>query len=64
MQSLSYTPKPITLERMRDCIDTLLSMINPNGGFSAYELQRGSAKMEWLNAAEVFGKLPGLTRLL
>ena len=37
-------------------MDTLLSMQNPNGGFCSYELQRGSEKMEWLNAAEVFGE--------
>ena len=58
LQSLSYTAKPITIDRMRDCVDTILSMQNPDGGFSSYELQRGSEKMEWLNAAEVFGTLP------
>jgi lanosterol synthase len=55
LQSLPYTPKPISLDRMRDCVDTVLSMQNPNGGFASYELQRGSEKLEWLNAAEVFG---------
>ncbi len=55
LQSLSYTPKPVTIDRLRDCIDTVLSMQNPGGGFASYELQRGSEKMEWLNAAEVFG---------
>lgn len=57
MQALSYTPKPITIERMRDCVDTILSMQNPNGGFASYELQRGSEKLELLNAAEVFGNI-------
>lgn len=57
MQSLSYTPKPITIERMRDCVDTILSMQNPNGGFASYELQRGSEMLELLNAAEVFGNI-------
>jgi lanosterol synthase len=57
MQSLGYTKEPVTLERMRDCIDTILSMQNPNGGFASYELQRGSEKMEYLNAAEVFGNI-------
>ena len=56
LQSLSFSPQPITLERMRDCIDTILSMQNAGGGFASYELQRGSEKMEWLNGAEVFGE--------
>ena len=55
LQKLEYTDNPVTLERMRDCIDTILSMQNPSGGFASYELQRGSERMEWLNAAEVFG---------
>ena len=57
LQSLDYTPKPVTPARMRDCIDTILSMQNPSGGFASYELQRGSPNMEYLNAAEVFGEL-------
>ena len=57
LQNLDFTPKPVTPDRMRDCIDTLLSMQNPNGGYCSYELQRGSEKMEWLNAAEVFGEI-------
>ena len=57
LQSLPNSEKPITLERMRDCVDTILSMQNPNGGFASYELQRGSERMEYLNAAEVFGEL-------
>ncbi|KAK4684411.1 hypothetical protein P7C73_g5763, partial [Tremellales sp. Uapishka_1] len=57
IQSLSYTPKAVSLPRMRDCIDVLLTMQNPSGGFASYELQRGSEKMEWLNAAEVFGNI-------
>jgi len=42
---------------MRDCIDTVLSMQNPNGGYASYELQRGGEWMELLNAAEVFGNI-------
>ena len=57
MQSLGYTKKAVSLDRMRDCIDTILSMQNPNGGYASYELQRGSEKMEYLNAAEVFGNI-------
>lgn len=58
IQKLSYAPKAVGLERLRDAVDTLLSMQNPNGGFCSYELQRGSERMEWLNAAEVFGESP------
>ncbi|WOO77353.1 Lanosterol synthase [Vanrija pseudolonga] len=57
LQSLKFTPKPVTLDRMHDSVDILLSMQNPTGGFASYELTRGSAKMEWLNAAEVFGNI-------
>lgn len=57
LQSLPYTDKPVTLDRMRDAVDTLLTMQNPSGGYASYELQRGSERMEILNAAEVFGKL-------
>jgi lanosterol synthase len=32
-------------------------MQNPSGGYASYELQRGSEKMELLNAAEVFGNI-------
>ena len=58
LQNLDYTSKPVTPERMRDCIDTILSMQNPNGGYASYELKRGSDRMEYLNAAEVFGGHP------
>lgn len=52
----SYTPKSVDLQRMKDCVDTILSLQNPSGGFASYELVRGHQKMEWLNTAEVFGK--------
>lgn len=57
LQALGFTEKPVTPERMQDCVDTLLSMQNPSGGFASYELQRGSERMEYLNAAEVFGNI-------
>ncbi|WVQ96729.1 hypothetical protein IAU59_003836 [Kwoniella sp. CBS 9459] len=57
IQSLPYVTKSIDLDRMRDTVDTLLSMQNASGGFASYELQRGSTKLEWLNAAEVFGNI-------
>jgi lanosterol synthase len=57
MQSLPYTEELITLDRMRDCVDTIISMQNSHGGFASYELTRGSEKIEYLNAAEVFGSI-------
>ncbi|KAH8090819.1 putative lanosterol synthase [Filobasidium floriforme] len=57
LQSLSYTPSPVTPDRMKDCVDVLLTMQNPDGGFASYELIRGNKKMEWLNTAEVFGDI-------
>ncbi len=43
--------------RIRDAIDTLLTMQNASGGFASYEPQRGSEYLEYLNAAEVFGRI-------
>ncbi|KAJ9116367.1 hypothetical protein QFC22_004808 [Naganishia vaughanmartiniae] len=57
LQSLSYTPKAVVEQRLKDCADLLLTMQNPNGGFASYELVRGSCKLEWLNTAEVFGDI-------
>jgi lanosterol synthase len=51
----SYTEKPVTERRLKDCVDVLLTMQNKNGGFASYELVRGTSFMEWLNCAEVFG---------
>ncbi|KAK8858537.1 hypothetical protein IAR55_002764 [Kwoniella newhampshirensis] len=57
LQELDYTSEAVDSDRMRDAVDTILSMQNPSGGFASYELQRGSKKLEWLNAAEVFGNI-------
>jgi lanosterol synthase len=48
-------PKLISLDRLKDSVDCLLLMQNPTGGFTEYETTRASPKVEWLNAAEVFG---------
>jgi len=57
LQSLPFAPQAVSIDRLRDSVDVLLSMQNPSGGFASYELMRGSTKMEWLNAAEVFGNI-------
>jgi len=52
-----YTPI-ISDDRLRDAVDILLTMQNKHsGGFASYEPQRGSELLEWLNAAEVFGRI-------
>lgn len=48
-------PKLISDERLKDAVDILLGMQNPDGGFASYELIRGPQWLEWLNPAEVFG---------
>jgi lanosterol synthase len=53
-----YAPEtPIAEDRLKDAVNVLLSMQNPNGGFGSYELTRGPEWLEWLNPAEVFGTL-------
>lgn len=48
-------PALISDERLKDAADTLITMQNPSGGFTEYEVTRGSRYVEMLNAAEVFG---------
>ncbi|KAL8709751.1 MAG: hypothetical protein Q9220_005537 [cf. Caloplaca sp. 1 TL-2023] len=57
LQRLPGFPKLVPAERIRDAIDTLLTMQNRSGGFASYEPIRGSQYLEYLNAAEVFGRI-------
>lgn len=57
LQNLPGYPQLVSDARIQDAIDTLLTMPNASGGFASYEPQRGSEYMEYLNAAEVFGKI-------
>jgi lanosterol synthase len=57
LQRTAGFPTLISDERLKDAIDTLLTMQNASGGFSSYEPTRGSIKLEYLNAAEVFGNI-------
>jgi lanosterol synthase len=50
-------PTLLSDKRIEMAIDILLTMQNPSGGCASYEPQRGSELMEWLNAAEVFGRI-------
>ncbi|KAL4892017.1 terpenoid cyclases/protein prenyltransferase alpha-alpha toroid [Aspergillus ambiguus] len=44
-------------DRLQDCVDTLLLMQNPNGGFASYENTRSSELLELLNASEIFDRI-------
>lgn len=57
LQDLPYTKKLIPYDRLCDCVDVLLSMQNPSGGYASYELIRAPMWVEWLNPAEVFGDI-------
>lgn len=57
LTKFSDYPTIIDDPRLRDCVDTLLTMQNSNGGFSSYEKIRGSEYLELLNPAEVFDKI-------
>ncbi|KAI9744266.1 MAG: Lanosterol synthase (Oxidosqualene--lanosterol cyclase) [Claussenomyces sp. TS43310] len=57
---LQRTPGYPTLlsdRRIYDAIDTLLTYQNASGGCASYEPTRGSEYIEYLNAAEVFGRI-------
>lgn len=57
LQRLPRFPTLVSDDRLQDAIDTLLTMQNASGGFASYEPTRGSQFMEYLNAAEVFGRI-------
>ncbi|KAI0445691.1 terpene synthase [Xylaria telfairii] len=40
--------------RLKECVDALLQIQNPDGGFPSYEKIRGSPYLELLNPAEIF----------
>ncbi|WFC99015.1 lanosterol synthase [Malassezia yamatoensis] len=48
---------PVSKQRLRDTIDLLLTMQNPGGGYASYETINGPEITEWLNPAEVFGRI-------
>lgn len=54
--TLKLQPR-VSVERLHDTVDLLLSLQNPGGGFASYELVRGSTLLEALNPAEVFANI-------
>lgn len=58
LQKLHNYPNLISETRIQNAVDVLLTMQNKHsGGFASYEPQRGSELLEYLNAAEVFGRI-------
>ena len=57
LQAISGFPTLVSKDRIRDAVDTVLTMQNASGGFASYEPTRGSEYLEYLNAAEVFGRI-------
>lgn len=58
LQAIPSYPTLISAERLHLAIDNILSFQNPDTyGCSSYELRRGSTLLEYLNAAEVFGRI-------
>jgi lanosterol synthase len=53
----THFPKRIPDTRLQHAIDVLLTFQNSSGGCASYEPTRGSPLLEWLNAAEVFGRI-------
>lgn len=57
LQKIPGMPQLVSVERLRDAVDVLLSMRNKNDGFATYETIRGPHWLEQLNPAEVFGNI-------
>ncbi|KAH9305352.1 hypothetical protein KI387_009756, partial [Taxus chinensis] len=47
----------ISSQRFFDCVNSMLSMQNKEGGFATYELTRSSPWLEIINPAETFGDI-------
>ena len=50
-------PQLVSLERLQDAVDVLLTMQNKDDGFASYEKIRGPHWLERLNPAEVFANI-------
>ncbi|CAM9000177.1 unnamed protein product [Rhodiola kirilowii] len=53
----SLVGAPVSVERVYDAVNVILSLQNPNGGFATYELTRSYNWMELINPAETFGDI-------
>ena len=57
LQNVPGMPKLVSDERIKLAIDIILTMQNASGGCASYEPTRGSELLEYLNSAEVFGRI-------
>jgi lanosterol synthase len=57
LQEIPGYPKLVSDDRIKLAIDIILTFQNATGGCASYELRRGSELLEYLNAAEVFGRI-------
>ena len=57
LQALPGYPQLISEERIQWAVDIILTMQNASGGCASYEPTRGSELLEYLNSAEVFGRI-------
>ncbi|KAL9100184.1 MAG: hypothetical protein Q9163_004405, partial [Psora crenata] len=57
LQHVPGYPTLVSMDRLQDAVDTLLTLQNASEGFASYEPRRGSEYLEYLNAAEVFGRI-------
>jgi lanosterol synthase len=57
LQDTPGFPTLVSDERLEQAADVLLSLQNATGGFASYEPRRGSETLEYINAAEVFGRI-------
>ncbi|KAF7732312.1 Lanosterol synthase (Oxidosqualene--lanosterol cyclase) [Apophysomyces ossiformis] len=57
LQNTAGLPQRISIERLRDAVDILLTMQNTDNGFASYETIRGPSWLENLNPAEVFANI-------
>jgi lanosterol synthase len=57
LQNGNGFPKLVSDDRIKLAIDIILTFQNASGGCASYERVRGSELMEYLNAAEVFGRI-------
>jgi lanosterol synthase len=57
LQKTPGYPQLLEDQRIYDAIDTLLEYQNPSGACSSYERTRAGPYLEYLNGAEVFGRI-------
>ncbi|KAM0559910.1 hypothetical protein ACHAPJ_003860 [Fusarium lateritium] len=57
LEKTANLPKLFHDQRMFDAVDTMMLYQNKSGGVSAFEAQRGSELLEYLNMSGIFGRM-------